>query len=39
MQSHGHRYRLATAFLISVGLNVILFAVDFSIDPPREASQ
>jgi hypothetical protein len=36
MRSHGHLYRLATAFLISVGLNVILFAVDFSIDPRRE---
>jgi len=26
---------LAMAFLISIGLNVILFAVDFSIDPRR----
>jgi len=33
---HGHLYRLAMAFLISFGLNLILFAVDFSIDPRRE---
>jgi hypothetical protein len=33
MRPHGHLYRLAIAFLISIGLNVILFAVDFSIDP------
>jgi len=32
---HGHLYRLAMAFLISIGLNVILFALDFSIDPRR----
>ena len=30
-----HLYRLGTAFLISIGWNVILFAVDFSIDPRR----
>jgi len=28
-------FRLAMAFLISIALNVILFAVDFSIDPRR----
>lgn len=33
---HGHLYRFAMAFLISSCLNVILFAVDFSIDPRRE---
>lgn len=33
MRSHGHLYRLVMAFLISIVLNVILFAVDFSIDP------
>ena len=33
MRSHGYLYRLAMAFLISIGLNVILVAVDFSIDP------
>ena len=32
---HGHLYRLAMAFLISIGLNVILFAVNFSTDPRR----
>jgi len=35
MRSHVHLYRLAMAFLISIALNVILFAVDFSIDPRR----
>jgi len=35
MRAHGHLYRLATAFLISIGLNGVLFAVDFSIDPRR----
>jgi hypothetical protein len=35
MRSHGHLYRLAIAFLISIGLNIILVAVDFSIDPRR----
>jgi hypothetical protein len=35
MRSHGYLYRLAMAFLISIGLNVILVAVDFSIDPRR----
>jgi hypothetical protein len=32
----GHLYRLVVAFLISIGLNVVLFAVDFSIDPRQE---
>ncbi len=31
----GHLRRLAVAFLISIGVNVILFIVDFSIDPRR----
>jgi hypothetical protein len=35
MRSNGQLYRLAMAFLISIALNVILFAVDFSIDPRR----
>jgi len=35
MGSHGHLYRLTMAFLISIGLNSILLAVDFLIDPRR----
>jgi hypothetical protein len=35
MRTHGHLYRLAMALLISIGLNVTLIAVDFSIDPRR----
>lgn len=35
MRWTGHLYRLLIAFLISIGLNVIFFAVDFSIDPRR----
>ena len=31
-----HLYRLALAFLISIGWNVILFAVNFSVDPRQQ---
>jgi hypothetical protein len=31
MRSTGHLYRLAMAFLISIGLNVVLVAVDFRL--------
>lgn len=40
MRLRGQLYKLAMAFLISIGLNAILFAIDFSIDPRRgELSQ
>ena len=35
MRTHGHLCRLVMALLISIGLNVTLIAVDFSIDPRR----
>jgi hypothetical protein len=36
MQLPEHFRRFPVAFLVSIALNVILFAVDFSIDPRQE---